>query len=74
MQRFKLFIDKLFYFCRTINPDWKGEKIYQESRKIVGAQIQVITYEHWLPNILGKQVNNLLNSIMKLIFKYLIYI
>ncbi|XP_051172267.1 peroxidasin homolog [Leptopilina boulardi] len=36
-----------------INPHWRGEKIYQETRKIVGAEMQRITFNNWLPTILG---------------------
>ncbi len=38
---------------KKLNPHWVGEQIFQEARKIVGAQMQIITYEHWLPHILG---------------------
>ncbi|KAM9165644.1 LOW QUALITY PROTEIN: putative oxidoreductase PXDNL [Pangshura tecta] len=36
-----------------MNPHWTGDIIYNEARKIVGAQMQHITYIHWLPKILG---------------------
>ncbi|XP_055621397.1 peroxidasin isoform X2 [Toxorhynchites rutilus septentrionalis] len=40
---------------RKINPQWDGDKIYFESRKIVGAMMQHITYKHWLPEIIGER-------------------
>lgn len=38
---------------KVINPFWDGDRVFQEARKIVGAEIQFITYEHWLPIVLG---------------------
>ncbi|XP_077147460.1 peroxidasin homolog [Ranitomeya variabilis] len=37
-----------------LNPHWDGDTIYHEARKIVGAEMQHITYGHWLPKIFGE--------------------
>ncbi len=40
----------------ALNPDWSGETLYQESRKIIGAILQVITYREYLPAVIGQDM------------------
>lgn len=47
---------------RQLNPRWDEETLFQEARKIVGAQMQHITYAEWLPMVIGKEGMNILGA------------
>lgn len=47
---------------RRLNPQWDGDTLYQEARKIVGAAMQHITYKHWLPYIIGEEGMQMLGT------------
>ncbi|GMR35908.1 hypothetical protein PMAYCL1PPCAC_06103, partial [Pristionchus mayeri] len=38
---------------QRINPHWNGDRLFMETRKIMGAQVQAIVYREYLPKILG---------------------
>ncbi|XP_044141829.1 myeloperoxidase-like [Bufo gargarizans] len=43
-----------------LNPQWSGETLYQETRKIIVAMLQKITYKDWLPLLLGNEMSKAL--------------
>lgn len=52
-----LFLREHNRLCKEIakaHPRWDDEEIFQRARKIVGAQMQVITYREFLPALLGE--------------------
>ena len=53
--------NKLSRELSQLNPHWNDEQIFQETRRIVGAQMQHITYSEFLPVILGKEAMDRFN-------------
>uniref|UniRef100_A0A3Q3IQR1 Uncharacterized protein n=1 Tax=Monopterus albus TaxID=43700 RepID=A0A3Q3IQR1_MONAL len=60
---FSLFLrehNRLVKELHLLNPHWGPDTLYQEARKIMGAIHQILTWEHYLPRVLGEHAMSLL--------------
>lgn len=40
---------------RKVRPDWEASKVFKETRKIIGALLQQVTYKEFLPTFLREE-------------------
>uniref|UniRef100_A0A4W5PWT2 Eosinophil peroxidase n=1 Tax=Hucho hucho TaxID=62062 RepID=A0A4W5PWT2_9TELE len=52
--------NRLVKELHLLNPHWSPDTLYQEARKIMGAVHQILTWEHYLPRVLGETPTSLL--------------
>ncbi|XP_029607734.1 eosinophil peroxidase [Salmo trutta] len=52
--------NRLVRELHLLNAHWSPDTLYQEARKIMGAVHQILTWEHYLPRVLGETPTSLL--------------
>ena len=59
---------------KQINTGWNGEKVFQETRKIIGAMMQHITYNEYLPALLSEEVVSMFIALLDIFHRGPIYV
>uniref|UniRef100_A0A8R1HQD5 peroxidase n=1 Tax=Caenorhabditis japonica TaxID=281687 RepID=A0A8R1HQD5_CAEJA len=47
---------------QNMNRQWNSDRLFQETRKIVGAIVQAITYEEFVPELIGEASKTMVGS------------
>lgn len=48
--------NRIASYLHILNPAWEDERLFQETRKIIIAQIQHITYNEWIPVLFNERL------------------
>ncbi|CAJ1056541.1 LOW QUALITY PROTEIN: eosinophil peroxidase [Xyrichtys novacula] len=52
--------NRLVKVLHQLNSHWSPDTLYEEARKIMGAIHQILTWDHYLPRVLGESTSHLI--------------